>query len=419
MRVPYGRSEIQLDLTGFLKVKTFVPPGPSELPDPGPIARESLMNPVGSPPLRSLARRARRVVIAIPDRTRPRVASQILAAVIDELGKGGVEPGRIAIFVANGTHGLHGDEDLRDLVGESCRGLAVYQNRSGESGDYDDLGRTRRGTPILINRRLLEADLKVLIGSIAYHYFAGWSGGRKMLVPGSAHFETARANHRLTIDESGNLHPRCRNGILEGNPVHEDMVEAAAAVPNVFSINVLLDGRARITGVVSGHLIESHLAGIGAARPLLEVPTGELCDLAIASAGGYPFDFDFIQAHKAIDHAAGVVRDGGVVITVAECTNGLGSEDLMSWFELGDREAISKRLLRHYSIHGHTALALMKKLERVMVILVSSLPRRTVESLGMMAAQDVEEALSLANRHLGQEGLAYVFPCTWGILPTA
>ena len=128
---------------------------------------------------------------------------------------------------------------------------------------------------------------------------------------------------------------------------------------------------------------------------------------------------NFIQAHKSIDHAAGCVRDGGVVIALAECPDGLGSDNLLSWFELGDAASVSKRLLWQYRIHGHTALALMKKLERIKVILVSSLPRETVESLGIMAARDIEEAMMLADRCLGDKGLTYILPCAWGILPVA
>jgi nickel-dependent lactate racemase len=417
MKIPYGTTEITFDLTGFLKVKSFAPPEPEGPGDALVMAEESLRNPVGSPPLNELARDASRAVIVIPDKTRPRVARQILPAVINALTQGGIEPARIGLFVANGTHGLHSEPEIRDLIGDVQEEWAVNQNRAFEMDDYRDLGVTARGTPILINSKVLEADLKVVLGPVAYHYFAGWGGGRKMLVPGAAHFETACANHRLTIDQNGGFDPRCRNGVLEGNPIHEDLLEAVGAIPNVYCVNVLLDGWARPAGIVSGHLVESHLAAIAGARQLLDIRTGEQCDLAIASAGGRPLDLNLIQAHKTIDHASGIVRDGGVVIVAAECPDGLGSDDLMSWMELGDTTAISKRLLWQYRIHGHTALALMKKLERVRVILVSSLPRQTVGDLGMVAARDADEALSLATRHLGEQGMTYVFPCAWGILP--
>jgi nickel-dependent lactate racemase len=417
MKLPYGKTEVALDLTGFLKVKTFTPPEPEGSGDPVSMTRQSVQGPIESRPLGALAAEAGRAVIVIPDRTRPRIAGRLLPAIVDALLEGGLEMGRISIFVANGTHRPHSDDELGDLAGEMAGRIAIHQNRSEEVREYEKLGVTRRGTPVLVNRKVVEADLKVVVGPIAYHYFAGWGGGRKMLVPGAAHFETARANHRLTIDEMGNFHPACRNGNLQDNPVHEDLVEAACTVPNVFAVNVLMDGWARPVGVVSGALVQSHLTAVARARPFLEVPTGERCDLAVASAGGHPFDLNFIQAHKTLDHAAGIVRDGGVAVVFAECANGLGSEDLMSWFSMGDAAAVSRRLLWQYRIHGHTALSLMKKLERIRVILVSSLPRRTVESLGMMAAADAGEALSLAARYVGEKGLTYVFPCAWGILP--
>jgi nickel-dependent lactate racemase len=417
VRLPYGKQEIALDLTGFLKVKTFAPPEPDSLDDPRRTTFESLRSPVESAPLAALARNARRAVIVIPDRTRPRVARQILPVVVDTLLEGGLQLDAISIFVANGSHKLHSPEDVGDLVGEVGRGLQVYQNRAVEIGDFENLGTTKRGTPILVNRKVVEADLKVVIGPVAYHYFAGWGGGRKMIVPGAAHFETICSNHRLTIDAKGNFRARCRNGSLRGNPVHEDLEEAAGLVPNVFAVNVLLDGWARIVGVISGHLVESFATAVAEARRFLYVETGELCDLAVASAGGHPLDLNFLQTHKSIDHAAGIVREGGVVVMLAECTNGLGSDDLMSWVGLGSAAAISKRLMWQYRIHGHTALSLVKKLERVKVILVSSLPKRTVEGLGLIPAQDAGEALALAAGHVGDQGLTYVLPCAWGILP--
>lgn len=419
MKLPYGRRDVSVDLTRYLRVKCFTPPKAKLPGDPAAMTRSSLDGPVESPPLAELARRAGRAVIAIPDRTRPAVAIEVLPVVIDELLRAGLDPDRISIFVSTGTHAEHSRQELENLAGDSASGLAVYQNCAGRTEDYEDLGTTERGTPILVSRKILEADLKVVIGTVAYHYFAGWGGGRKMLIPGAAHIETARANHRLTIDDKGELHPGCRNGALEGNPVHEDMMEAAGKVPGVFAVNVLLDGWSRIAGVVSGDLVESHLTSIKTARPLLEVPTGGKCDLAIASAGGHPFDLNFIQAHKSIDHAAGCVRDGGVIIAVAECTDGIGSDNLLSWFELSDAESVSKRLLWQYQIHGHTALALMKKLERVNIILVSSLGEGAVENLGMMAARDMNSAMMMAGCCLGGKGLTYVFPCAWGILPVA
>jgi nickel-dependent lactate racemase len=197
------------------------------------------------------------------------------------------------------------------------------------------------------------------------------------------------------------------------------MVEAAGMIGNVFMVNVVLDGWGHMAGIVQGGLAESHAVAVKLARELLEVRVGRKCDLAIVSAGGHPLDLNFIQAHKSIDHAAESVRDGGVILALAECANGIGSDDLMNWLDLGSAGAVSDKLLREYGIHGHTALALLKKLERLRVVLISSLPDETVKRMGMVPAKDIEHALSLAGELLDDGGLTYVFPCAWGILPVA
>jgi nickel-dependent lactate racemase len=143
----------------------------------------------------------------------------------------------------------------------------------------------------------------------------------------------------------------------------------------------------------------------------------EVCNLALVSAGGYPLDINLIQSHKSMDHAAGVLADDGVMIAVSECTNGMGSDTFMQWFDIRDTRVLARRLYDEYALNGHTALSIMKKLERLRIILVSSLPRETVEATGMIHAPGLQEALSLAQDLLGEVGLTYVFPCAWGILP--
>ncbi|MGD8627616.1 MAG: nickel-dependent lactate racemase, partial [bacterium] len=394
LELGYGRGRVKADLRGLLKVKVFTPPEAEGLEQPDEAFSRSLEQPVRSRPLRDLARQAGRIVICIPDRSRPRVAREILPALLETLGRAGVGPERVGIFVSTGTHGEHSEAELRELVGDGIPGsVAISQNRSGESGRFRTLGTTSRGTPVRINKTVLEADLKIVIGTVAYHYFAGWGGGRKMLVPGAAHFETACANHRLSIDAGGQICPECKSGLLAGNPVNEDMAEAACLIDNVFMINTVLDGWGHVAGFVSGNLEESHAEAVSLARDLLEVRVGGRCDLAIASAGGHPLDLNFIQAHKSIDHAAESVRDGGVIVALAECPNGIGSTDLMDWLDLGSAGAVSGRLLKHYGIHGHTALSLLKKLERLKVVLISSLEDDTVKRMGLVPARDLEHAL--------------------------
>lgn len=418
LKLRYGKGEVALDLTGHLKVKVFSPlrsEGPADLEAD---LREALRNPIDAEPLSDLAKGKTKVVVSIPDRTRPRIAGRLLPAVLRELASAGIDQDKVTIFVATGTHGEHTEAELADLLGEELSGkIAITQNLSRRRSDFVALGTTTRGTPVLINRTLVEADLNVVIGTVASHYFAGWGGGRKMILPGAAHVEAAWANHRLTLTDAGEMNPMCKSGLLKGNPVHEDMAEAAAFVKDVFLVNVVLDGWAEVAAINAGEPAASHLAAIEDARRLLEVRIPEASDLAVVSAGGYPLDINFIQSHKSMDHVAGSIRPGGVMIVLAECGNGAGSATFLPWFDIKDQQAVSRKLLEQYELNGHTALSLMKKLERVRIIFVSSLERRTVERMGMIPAADVGEAMALAKPHLGEEALVHIFPCAWGILP--
>lgn len=418
VKLAYGDREIALDLTGFLRVKML---SPRKAEPPGEVAsmlRGALADPIESPPLREVAAATGRVTIVIPDRTRPRIARAMLPIILEELAAAGVEAEKVTVFVASGTHSEHTQQELVDVVGREVAGrVAIRQNLARNRSEFVNLGTTTRGTPALINRTVVDADLRVVIGGVAAHYFAGWGGGRKMILPGSSHIDAAWANHRMTLTDDGGMNPKCHSGVMDGNPVHEDMVEVVGFLDNLFLVNVVLDGWAGIANINAGHMIKSHLEAVREARGLLEVPVTEKCNLAIVSAGGRPLDSDLVQSHKSIDHAAESIRDGGVMIALAECAAGMGSETFMQWFDICDTKAICTKLLENYELNGHTALALMKKLERFRIVFVSSLPKETVERTGMVAVASAEEALGLAATLIGENALTYVFPCAWGILP--
>jgi nickel-dependent lactate racemase len=417
-RLKYGRGEITTELDRALRVKSIAPPKTKAAADAVGLLARALDEPVASATLADLAVGKRQVVISIPDVTRPPVARLVLPEVIATLTASGVGLHNISIFIASGSHAGSSEDDLRQLVGEGVpEEITIHQNYARRAPDFRLVGITRRGTPIMLNNLLLEADLNVAIGSVAFHYFAGMTGGRKMIVPGACHVQTVIANHRLTLGEDGSLNPMCANGALDGNPIHEDMVEGMAFLGNIFMINVVLDGWAEVKDMTSGNPVASHLEAVKRAKRLLEVPIAERCDLAIASAGGHPLDIDFIQTHKSIDHAAQAVRDGGALVIAAECSAGIGSETFLPWFGAGDSAAVSRKLLAQYELNGQTALSLMKKLERIRIFMVTRLERATVESMGIVFAASLEEAVAAARAALGTSPLTYVLPIAWGILP--
>jgi nickel-dependent lactate racemase len=417
-RPKYGRGDIVFRLSGAYRIKTLSPPEGECTTSAGELMERALREPVASATLEDLARGARRVVISIPDGRRPPIAREVLPAIIARLVASGVDLAGVAIFIASGAHTPGPDEDPRQLVGDGVPSeIAIVRNYSRRASDFKLVGITHRGTPVMINNLLLQADLNIVISGVAFHYFAGVSGGRKMVLPGACHVETIKANHRLTIDRDGDLDPSCRSGNLDGNPVHEDMVEGMSHLGNVFMINMVLDGWGRVRDVTCGDGVASHLEAAKRVRALLEVSVAARCDLAVAGAGGYPFDVDLIQTHKAIDHAAHSVRDGGALVVAASCSAGVGSESFLPWFDLGGIKAATKKLLRDYTLNGQTALALMKKLQRIRIILVSSLDRALVERTGMTFAADPAEALTKAETVVGSGPLTYIFPTASGILP--
>ena len=412
----YGRSTVRLGPLPGLKVKMLIPRQPPHF-DLNSGLIEAIGHPVGTPALDEIAGGKSRITICVPDRTRPRIARYILPTIVERLEVSG-SGCEINVLIANGSHCRHTDRDIVDVVGsEMVSRVKVSESLSQLEDEFVQVGTTSRGTPVWLNRLVVEADLVVVVSTVTTHYFAGWGGGRKMILPGVAALRTIWANHRLTLTSEGDLDERCASGRLEGNPVHEDMLEAASMVKNVFSINIVLNGEGKPAAVTAGSLEASHAAAVKIAAEIVTVPFSEPCDLAVASPGGYPFDIDFIQTHKSIDHVARCTRDGGVILMVAECSRGLGSETFLPWFDLEDRKVVAARLLEHYELNGHTALALMKKLEHRKIILVSSLSKSTVERMGMIWASSLEHGLDLAREILGEVKTTYVFPFAWGILP--
>lgn len=416
MNLGYGRGHLSLRLDLVPDALIFEPePSPQvELCDK---LKDAISNPIGSKALEHLLDQKKRVAVCIPDKTRPRVARMVLKDLISWIEASGVKRNRISVIIASGSHSRHSDADIKDLIGDEIKDLDIKESIGANKRDFGFVGQTSRGTPVWLNRFVLDADLVILLTSVVTHYFAGWGGGRKMILPGVAHLESIWANHRLTLTDEGDISELCGCGRLDGNPVHEDMIEAAAMLADIFCINIVLDGWGRPVGLTAGDLVKSHLSAVEIAKGFSFIRVPKRCKLAIASAGGYPFDIDLIQSHKAIDHIAECMEDDAALVMAVECSDGFGSKKFISWFDLGGTKEVGKRLLDNYELNGHTALALMKKTERFSIILISSLERDVVEKMGMIPASSIEEGIGIANRIVGHAPLTYVFPHASGVVP--
>lgn len=413
----YGRAAVPLDSDRFRRAHVISPRLPPLFTSGDAILRRRLARPIASPRLRELLRSTDSVAVPISDVTRYSATEIFLPLLLEETDAAGIPRNRVTVFVARGTHRALTAEEVAQVVGPAiAAGIRVEQ--SDPDGETRSLGTTSRGTPVKVYRRVMECDKIVLTGTISFHYFAGFGGGRKALVPGCAARETAMATHfRIFRTDGPGKDPMARPGVLARNPVHEDLVEAVSLSPPAFLLNTLLAPDGRIFDAVAGHWIKAHEEGCARYAAIFCVPVPERSPLVIASAGGFPKDINFIQAHKALDHAFQAVTEGGALILLAECRDGFGSPDFFPWFRFEDPQDLERALRADYRIYGQTAHATFVKAKACRVILVSSLPPADVERMGMTSAPTLAEALEAARRHLGGLPPPLVIPEAGYVLP--
>jgi nickel-dependent lactate racemase len=315
----HGRLEIALPDGHPVDVveKTPLPP----LARPERAVREALEMPVGTPPLRVLARGRRNAVIVVSDATRPVPNAVLLPPILDALERGGIPARAIRVLVATGLHRPARRDELDEILGpELARTLHVEQHDARDPDAHADLGTSRAGIPVRIDRRYLAADLKILTGLVEPHLMAGYSGGRKAVCPGLAAVETIRVAHGPRM-----LEARVGAGLVDGNPLHEDLLEIAERAGVDFIANVALDRQRRVSGVFCGDAAEAHARAMRFVEAECRVDLEEPADLVITSGGGYPLDATFYQAIKGVAAAAAVVRPGGAILLCAALSDGVGS----------------------------------------------------------------------------------------------
>ncbi len=314
------------------------------------------------------------IAIVVADKTRlcgyPTGLPWLIAAL---LARGAVRH-QITFYIAYGTHAPQNMAESLATYGPIFADYPFVHHLSIEPVRFVELGRTSRGTPVRIREELLDARLLITVGAISHHYFAGFGGGRKLLFPGLGERSAIYHNHRLFLDgEQRILAPGCRPGQLHGNPIAEDLAEINSMLPAYLSIHGLLDSRGEVAAFRFGTTYDDFLNVCREHDTLYRSTTGKQYDMVLASAGGYPKDINIIQVHKAIDNAAAFVRDGGSLILLAECADGIGSATFLPYFAMDNREAAFDHLVAHYSGNGGTALAMMAKTERIRIFLVTDL----------------------------------------------
>ncbi|MGB7971333.1 MAG: nickel-dependent lactate racemase [Candidatus Deferrimicrobiaceae bacterium] len=413
----YGETQVSLPGKIFQSVYLLAARPPVLPPSGDTLIRQRIARPVGSLPLRMLVRAADSVAVPVSDITRYSATERFLTPLLGETDAAGIPRKRVSVFIARGTHRALSDAELHTVVGpEISSGIRVVQ--SDPDGETIRLGVTSRGTPVRISRPLMEHDRIVLTGTITFHYFAGFGGGRKALVPGCAARETASATHfRIFRTDAPGKHPLARPGVLAGNPVHEDIVEAVTMATPTFLFNTLLTPQREIFDAVAGHWQKAHEEACARYAKVYRVPVPKRYPLVIASAGGFPKDINFIQSHKALDNAFLTAEEGGVIILLAECRDGLGSSSFFPWFRFEDPAEMEAELRANYQIYGQTAHATFTKAKSCRVILVSTLRPKEVEKMGMIPAATLDKGVREAEKLLGALPPALVIPDAGYVLP--
>jgi nickel-dependent lactate racemase len=372
-------------------------------------------DPLDSPPLEDIISPGESVLVVVSDATRATASAQVVNLLVRRLIALGVAPYDLRVIFATGLHRRVTREEKSDLLSP----FIVQRVRTLDHDPFDEskhaqIGETESGTPIELNRTLLEHSHVILTGAIGFHYFAGFTGGRKSVCPGLASARTVEATHLRALDfERGGRRAGVGVGRLDGNAVHEECERIAAEAAPSFLINTVVDERGNAVRVYAGDWRAAHRMGCAEYADSHTVVIEEKRAVVVVSAGGSPHDLNMVQAHKALEMASHACAEGGTIILVAECAEGLGRPDFLKWFEAEDSRALERRLREAYEVNGQTAWSLLTKAERFRVRLVSALPEDEVRRMRLHPARSVEEALA----DVGASEHGYVMPRGAALLP--
>ena len=385
----------------ILKVLTpsFVPPCPS----PEEEIRRALRQPVASRPLASIVAPGEKIAVITSDITRPMPSKLVLPILLEELGRAGIPRSDVTVVFALGSHRPHTEAEKEQIAGSEVYHSVACVDSTAEG--FVRMGVTASGTPVDIAAPVARADRRICLGNIEYHYFAGYSGGAKAIMPGVSTREAIQQNHRHMIEAGASA------GNLDGNPVRSDLEEALGFCPCDFLLNVVLDERKQVAFAVAGDAIEAHREGCRMLDRMYRVPIERKADLVIVSPGGYPKDINLYQAQKALDNARGAVREGGMIILSASCAEGLGEKTFENWLlTMPTPRSMIERIKTDFQLGGHKAAAIALAMEQAELCLVSDLAPDFVSRLHFNPFPDLQAAVDHAFEVFGPGLSCIVMP---------
>ena len=413
VNLPYGKTQVELKVPDGSTVAY-----PRELPRVGNVAaeiRRAMAAPIGSPPLQELAAGKRDAVVVINDITRPAPSKDMLAAILEELRIAGIRETAVTVVIATGNHRPNSPGEIAGMIGEEfARKLRVVNHACEDDGALTAITAPGVDIPIRVNSHVATASLKILTGLIAPHQAAGYSGGRKSLTPGVAALETIAKQHSFPIRP---YHPAM--GWMKGNPFHEVAVTVARAVGIDFIVNVVKNCRGEVVHAVAGHVEAAHEAGVAVCEQSWVVTFPQKYDVVIVTPGGFPRDIDLHQAQKAMSTAELVVADGGVIVLLAECADGIGK--FAAWLKgAKSPQDVIERFTREGFTREHSSKAFMcaRALARhPVVVSCSGISQQDMEAMFFRYARSPQAAVDPAVEMRGGESSVLVLPSAVDCVP--
>ena len=410
VRLAYGKDGLDVDLPERNLVKVMTMPAAKPLSDPDDEVARALQTPIASLPLSGLVQKARSACVVICDVTRPAPNKIMLPHIFRVLEENGVSRENITVLVATGLHRSSKPEELEEMVGADILNryrIVDHHARNIEEQKY--LGQTSNNTPVYIDKEYCKADLKITAGFIEPHLMAGFSGGRKLIAPGCAGELTIKSLHSPFFLENS----LCKEGSIEHNPLHHELLEIARMAGHDFIVNVAMNETGKITGVFAGDPIRAHEAGIAHVRHAVCATVRQPVDIVITSSAGYPLDLTFYQAVKGMTAALPIVKQGGMLIIAAECAEGLGGQEftnMATQFDSG--EAFLQTILANPVVIDQWQLEECAKAARKadVVLVASGIPHGLRQKLFVRMSDTVESAVKTGLATYGEDATIAVIP---------
>jgi len=416
VRIPYGDKykEVSINKKNLIGIIEALDAKPVK--DERIAIRNALNNPIHCKKINEIAKEKSNAVIVVNDITRPTPSKLLIEELSKKLNESDIKDSNIQIVVATGIHRKNSREELISMLGkENVNRFNIINHDCRDKLNIKFIGKTKRELPIYINKIVVNADIKILTGVIVPHHSAGFSGGRKSILPGVSGYETLKIHHSFPIRPY-----RPVMGILDSNPFHEEALEATKMLGIDFIINVVQNSKKETVSVVAGDLDIAHKKGVEISKKICEVSIFERPDIVITSPGGYPRDIDLYQAQKAISPVENIIRENGVIILVAECRDGIGKEETLSWLKKAkDPQEVIKRFSKEgFLLGSHKAFLFARAIMKNQIILVTeNISGKDIKDMFMIKKDSLQNALIYAYKITNINSRVLVLPKANYIIP--